>query len=126
MWDPIRVLVRQDGEGRSATYVSIKSIQRFAYRVKTAQIFFGKDQDFVQYLKPLFVLALAVCLQKCKNGGECVGPNTCHCPNGWEGLQCQTGECSLCTIGSVVFVCLFCFSKHGTHSVRDFVFSQLF
>lgn len=32
----------------------------------------------------------AVCLQKCKNGGECVGPNTCHCPAGWEGLQCQT------------------------------------
>lgn len=40
----------------------------------------------------LSVLAVAVCLQKCKNGGECLGPNTCHCPVGWEGLQCQTGE----------------------------------
>ena len=40
----------------------------------------------------IFVLTAAVCLQKCKNGGECVGPNTCHCPVGWEGLQCQTRE----------------------------------
>lgn len=36
-------------------------------------------------------LAAAVCLQKCKNGGECLGPNTCQCSTGWEGLQCQTG-----------------------------------
>lgn len=40
----------------------------------------------------LSVLTAAVCLQKCKNGGECLGPNTCHCPAGWEGLQCQTRE----------------------------------
>lgn len=38
-----------------------------------------------------FFFPAAVCLQKCKNGGECVGPNTCQCPTGWEGLQCQTG-----------------------------------
>lgn len=38
-----------------------------------------------------FSLAAAVCLQKCKNGGECLGPNTCQCATGWEGLQCQTG-----------------------------------
>lgn len=39
----------------------------------------------------LCFLNAAVCLQKCKNGGECLGPNTCQCPTGWEGLQCQTG-----------------------------------
>ncbi len=31
----------------------------------------------------------AVCLQKCLNGGECVGPNTCHCHPGWRGTLCQ-------------------------------------
>uniref|UniRef100_A0A8C8DH83 EGF-like domain-containing protein n=1 Tax=Oryzias sinensis TaxID=183150 RepID=A0A8C8DH83_9TELE len=48
-------------------------------------------------MEPLFTstpgVFAAVCLQKCRNGGECVGPNTCHCPVGWGGLQCQTAIC---------------------------------
>lgn len=31
----------------------------------------------------------ASCLQKCLNGGECVGANTCHCAPGWQGMLCQ-------------------------------------
>lgn len=37
----------------------------------------------------------AICLQKCLNGGECVGPNACECPGGWAGALCQTRKCSL-------------------------------
>lgn len=38
----------------------------------------------------LFIfLFLAVCFQKCKNGGECIAPGICHCPVTWEGARCQ-------------------------------------
>lgn len=36
----------------------------------------------------IFLFA-AICFQKCKNGGECIAPNVCHCPASWEGVQCQ-------------------------------------
>lgn len=36
----------------------------------------------------IFLFA-AICFQKCKNGGECIAPGTCHCPTTWEGMQCQ-------------------------------------
>lgn len=55
-----------------------------------AKIILPAAEDCMNVL--LSALTVAVCLQKCKNGGECVGPNTCHCPIGWEGLQCQTRE----------------------------------
>jgi hypothetical protein len=32
----------------------------------------------------------AVCTSACQNGGTCVSYNTCSCPSGWAGLQCQT------------------------------------
>ncbi|XP_052355052.1 wnt inhibitory factor 1-like isoform X3 [Oncorhynchus keta] len=41
------------------------------------------------------------CLQKCLNGGECVGHNTCHCPPGWQGMLCQVPLCEQkCLYGS--------------------------
>lgn len=63
-------------------------------------VMFCAKNDFPSCWRLLFfiflcVLTEAVCLQKCKNGGECVGPNTCHCAIGWEGLQCQTREYSI-------------------------------
>ncbi|XP_076436572.1 epidermal growth factor-like protein 8 [Babylonia areolata] len=30
-----------------------------------------------------------VCGQPCQNGGKCVAPDTCQCPDGWSGPQCQ-------------------------------------
>lgn len=36
----------------------------------------------------MFLFA-AICVQKCKNGGECIAPSICHCPAAWEGMQCQ-------------------------------------
>lgn len=55
---------------------------------KTEQIF---DDDDVQSFLSSCVLS-ASCLQKCLNGGECVGPNTCHCAPGWHGTLCQIRE----------------------------------
>ncbi|MCJ8747644.1 hypothetical protein PDJAM_G00155690 [Pangasius djambal] len=34
----------------------------------------------------------ATCLQKCVNGGVCVGAK-CHCSPGWQGTACQTPVC---------------------------------
>ncbi|KAB0392266.1 hypothetical protein E2I00_006834, partial [Balaenoptera physalus] len=34
----------------------------------------------------------AVCQPPCQNGGSCVQPGRCHCPAGWRGDTCQTGE----------------------------------
>lgn len=40
----------------------------------------------------MLLLSPASCLQKCLNGGECVGANTCHCAPGWQGILCQIRE----------------------------------
>ncbi|XP_045429877.1 epidermal growth factor-like protein 7 isoform X4 [Pipistrellus kuhlii] len=34
----------------------------------------------------------AICQPPCQNGGRCVQPGRCHCPAGWQGGSCQTGE----------------------------------
>ena len=33
----------------------------------------------------------AVCVPECENGGECTGPNQCHCPAHYSGPRCQNG-----------------------------------
>ncbi|XP_077870558.1 von Willebrand factor-like [Saccoglossus kowalevskii] len=35
----------------------------------------------------------AVCNPLCANGGECVGPNLCSCPEGYAGSDCKTAMC---------------------------------
>ncbi|KAL8621105.1 hypothetical protein ACOMHN_048147 [Nucella lapillus] len=37
-----------------------------------------------------------VCSQDCQNGAKCVAPDTCECPAGWTGPQCQkdVNECA--------------------------------
>ena len=34
----------------------------------------------------------------CANGGLCVDPDVCSCPDGYTGARCQTGIDILCTI----------------------------
>jgi len=41
----------------------------------------------------------ATCTQICENGGRCVGPDTCDCPAGWEGIDCTKPICSSTTCG---------------------------
>ena len=31
------------------------------------------------------------CSDGCQNGGNCVFPGICECPNGWAGLACEEG-----------------------------------
>jgi hypothetical protein len=38
----------------------------------------------------------ATCTQICENGGSCVGPDTCHCDPGWEGMDCTKPICPFC------------------------------
>lgn len=37
----------------------------------------------------------AICPQGCRNGGMCVAPGICSCPDGWLGGACHTGESTL-------------------------------
>ena len=41
--------------------------------------------------------ASAICEAGCENGGQCVGPNQCACPYGFQGPLCQDDidECSM-------------------------------
>lgn len=39
-----------------------------------------------------FPLSTAICPQGCRNGGICVAPGICSCPDGWLGGACHTGE----------------------------------
>lgn len=36
-------------------------------------------------------VSVAICPQGCKNGGSCVAPGICSCPDGWIGGACHTG-----------------------------------
>ena len=38
------------------------------------------------------VAMAAVCPQGCRNGGSCVAPGICSCPDGWVGGACHTGK----------------------------------
>jgi len=35
----------------------------------------------------------AACSSPCENGGTCVGPDTCRCKTGWEGVDCTEPVC---------------------------------
>ena len=30
---------------------------------------------------------------RCHNGGSCLAPDTCSCPDGWDGYDCETPLC---------------------------------
>ncbi|CAM9565450.1 unnamed protein product, partial [Choristocarpus tenellus] len=32
-------------------------------------------------------------IYSCYNGGSCLGPDTCSCPDGWDGYDCNTPLC---------------------------------
>lgn len=36
-------------------------------------------------------VSVAICPQGCWNGGSCVAPGICSCPDGWIGGACHTG-----------------------------------
>ncbi|XP_052219502.1 neurogenic locus notch homolog protein 1-like isoform X2 [Dreissena polymorpha] len=43
------------------------------------------------------IVLLALCNPACQNGGTCVSPYRCQCPEGYYGLRCEneTGSCTL-------------------------------
>lgn len=55
-----------------------------------------KSQFFLskEYVKiaMIFKMFTAVCMQPCKNGGKCIGPNRCACLYGFTGNHCEVGE----------------------------------
>lgn len=42
----------------------------------------------------------ASCTQICENNARCIGPDTCECTAGWEGVDCTKPICSSVTCGS--------------------------
>ena len=48
-----------------------------------------------------FLRIAAICLKPCENGGECIGPNQCNCPAGWDGQSCDQRECTETTCNVV-------------------------
>ena len=38
---------------------------------------------------------VAICTPPCQNGGDCVAPGVCECPDVWNGLRCEDGKCSV-------------------------------
>lgn len=39
----------------------------------------------------MYNLFLAICTQRCRNGGRCIAPNQCSCRAGWDGPDCSQG-----------------------------------
>lgn len=42
---------------------------------------------------------------KCHNGGSCIAPDTCSCPDGWDGYDCETPACRHLQPSGVVSSC---------------------
>lgn len=66
---------RKEGEGRFKVWRGGRSMKLTAVSVS-----------------PLRSLPAATCPQGCRNGGVCVAPGICSCPEGWLGGACHTGE----------------------------------
>ena len=49
-------------------------------------------------------LIAAICESGCENGGQCVGPNQCACPWGFQGPQCQE-DIDECSMGPEIHMC---------------------
>ena len=52
----------------------------------------------------IFLSLTAICEHKCKNGGNCIGPNLCHCPVGYTGNSCGE-DIDECLLGQGVHKC---------------------
>ncbi|CAN0126417.1 unnamed protein product, partial [Laminaria digitata] len=39
---------------------------------------------------------------RCHNGGSCLAPDTCSCPDGWDGYDCETPLCRF-AVGVTVY-----------------------
>ena len=39
----------------------------------------------------MYNLFLAICTQRCRNGGRCIAPDQCSCRAGWDGPDCSQG-----------------------------------
>ena len=52
----------------------------------------------------IFLSMIAICENKCKNGGHCIGPNLCHCPVGYTGNSCGD-DIDECLLGQGVHKC---------------------
>ena len=75
---------------------------KFRFHVHFAQINLAKNTMhslFTDFVKGnLNTLVLFNFRPGCANGGLCVDPDVCSCPDGYTGARCQTGIDILCTI----------------------------
>ncbi|KAH3800192.1 hypothetical protein DPMN_153821 [Dreissena polymorpha] len=42
---------------------------------------------------PTLPVCQALCNYECQNGGKCVSPDVCECPDGYNGLRCENVQC---------------------------------
>ena len=49
----------------------------------TLSMFYSSNIWLINILFP------AICTVRCQNGGVCIAPDTCHCPDGLSGDHCQ-------------------------------------
>ena len=54
--------------------------------------------------KCFLLIFLAICEQPCENGGWCIAPNQCQCPNGFTGTSCGE-DIDECLLGNKVHKC---------------------
>lgn len=84
--------VHQAGEARHVTNVRLSLSLVFLQHPGNSSGPVILFQASSKQSRCVLFLSLASCLQKCLNGGECVGANTCHCAPGWQGILCQIRE----------------------------------
>ena len=46
----------------------------------------------LKLLCSVFSVIIAECKSDCLNGGSCIAPDVCECPDGWEGDHCGQGD----------------------------------
>lgn len=74
-------------ESNSSTISSIDHKQHTLLRVNVSNELKAQSN-----MSLWFVTHSAICPQGCRNGGICVVPGICSCPEGWMGGACHTGK----------------------------------
>lgn len=77
-----------------SVYVRQDTLENFVLNVRVV------DMKSTRTWKYSTFIFSAICLDPCKNGGRCIGPDRCACVYGFSGNHCETGKLKM-----YIFIC---------------------
>ena len=98
--DPIRIQIEE-------IFVKKTVYMETVLKLGACAIVDGQAPIVMKVCTNLFALLLinfyhivhtGACATECRNGGVCIGDNSCSCPRGWTGSTCEQAQCTISCI----------------------------